>query len=314
MEVLNLPITDIGKQLDLWYGEVKKGIYARIVKKCGNRFYWENWAAKMGKIAQSFIERITLMLSKHDVSSNEYKAFEAFLKELQKNINPSISESDAIEMLAQHMITKPVFEALFEDYKFTENNVVSKSMQNMLDILESKGMEKDTQELDKFYRSVKAEIQIDNLEGKQRIIKTLYEKFFKATFPKVTEQLGIVYTPIECVDFMIKSIDDILRNEFNSCISDRGVHLLDPFTGTGTFIVRLLQSGLIKKEDLEYKYLNEIHCNEIMLLAYYVADINIEAAYHELSKEDSYLPYDGICLTDTFQLNESKNSNLIELL
>jgi predicted helicase len=171
-------------------------------------------------------------------------------------------------------------------------------------------MEKDTQELDKFYRSVKAEIQIDNLEGKQRIIKTLYEKFFKATFPKVTEQLGIVYTPIECVDFMIKSIDDILRKEFNSCISDRGVHLLDPFTGTGTFIVRLLQSGLIKKEDLEYKYLNEIHCNEIMLLAYYVADINIEAAYHELSKEDSYLPYDGICLTDTFQLNESKNSDV----
>lgn len=307
---IELSNQDISRQLDLWYGEVKKGIYARIVKKCGNRFYWENWAAKMGKIAQSFIERITLMLSKHDVSSNEYKAFEAFLKELQKNINPSISESDAIEMLAQHMITKPVFEALFEDYKFTENNVVSKSMQNMLDILESKGMEKDTLELDKFYRSVKAEIQIDNLEGKQRIIKTLYEKFFKATFPKVTEQLGIVYTPIECVDFMIKSIDDILRKEFNSCISDRGVHLLDPFTGTGTFIVRLLQSDLIKKEDLEYKYLNEIHCNEIMLLAYYVADINIEAAYHELSKEDSYLPYDGICLTDTFQLNESKNSDV----
>lgn len=307
---VELTNTDIGKQLDLWYGEVKKGIYARIVKKCGNRFYWENWAAKMGKIAQSFIERITRMLSKHETSSKEYEAFEAFLKELRKNINPSVSEEDAIEMLAQHMITKPVFEALFEDYKFSENNVVSRSMQQMLDILENKGMEKDTMELDKFYKSVKAEIQIDNLEGKQRIIKTLYEKFFKATFPKVTEQLGIVYTPIECVDFMIKSIDDILRKEFNSCISDRGVHLLDPFTGTGTFIVRLLQSGLIKKEDLEYKYLNEIHCNEIMLLAYYVADINIEAAYHELSKEDSYLPYDGICLTDTFQLNESKNSDV----
>lgn len=307
---VQLTNAEVSKQLDLWFGQLKQGIYARIVKHCGDRFYWENWAAKMGKIAQSFIERITRMLSNHDVSSNEYKAFEAFLKELQKNINPSISESDAIEMLAQHMITKPVFEALFEDYKFTENNVVSKSMQNMLDILESKGMEKDTQELDKFYRSVKSEIQIDNLDGKQRIIKTLYEKFFKATFPKVTEQLGIVYTPIECVDFMIKSIDDILKKEFNSCISDRGVHLLDPFTGTGTFIVRLLQSGLIKKEDLEYKYLNEIHCNEIMLLAYYVADINIEAAYHELSKEETYLPYDGICLTDTFQLNEHQNSDV----
>ena len=301
---------EASKQLDMFFGKVKQGIYARIVKHCGDRFYWENWASKMGKIAQSFIERITRMLGNHDVSSNEYKEFETFLKELQKNINPSISESDAIEMLAQHMITKPVFEALFEDYKFTENNVVSKSMQNMLDILESKGMEKDTQELDKFYRSVKAEIQIDNLEGKQRIIKTLYEKFFKATFPKVTEQLGIVYNPIECVDFMIKSIDDVLKKEFNSCISDRGVHLLDPFTGTGTFIVRLLQSKLIKPEDLEYKYLNEIHCNEIMLLAYYVADINIEAAYHELSKEEAYLPYDGICLTDTFQLNEHRNSDV----
>ena len=299
---------EITKELDL-FGEFKQGIYARIVQKCGDRFYWENWSAKMGKIAKSFIERIKLMLEQHSEGSKEYQAFQEFLKDLKKNLNPSVCEDDAVEMLAQHMIVRPIFDALFEEYKFSENNAVSKSMQEMLNILEGQGMEKDTRELDKFYKSVKAEIKVDNLEGKQRIIKTLYEKFFQATFPKVTKQLGIVYTPIECVDFIIHSVDDILKKEFNSSISDQGVHILDPFTGTGTFIVRLLQSNLIKPEDLRYKYLHEIHCNEIMLLAYYVADINIEAAYHELSNEKDYLPFDGICLADTFQMSEAYQTN-----
>ena len=148
------------------------------------------------------------------------------------------------------------------------------------------------------------------MEGKQTIIKNLYEKFFKGAFPLTVEKLGIVYTPVECVDFIIHSVNDILKREFSTTLSGENVHIIDPFTGTGTFITRLLQSGLIKPEDMERKYLHEIHCNEIVLLAYYIADVNIEAVYHDLVKPDHYVNYDGICLTDTFQLAESNQQTL----
>ena len=203
--------------------------------------------------------------------------------------------------------SQPVFDALFQDYNFVNNNAVSRSMHRMIEQLEEiGGFQKDTAELEQFYDSVRVNVgNIDNLEGKQTVIKNLYEKFFKGAFPLTVEKLGIVYTPVECVDFIIHSVNDILKREFNSSLSDENVHIIDPFTGTGTFITRLLQSGLIKPEDMERKYLSEIHCNEIVLLAYYIADVNIEAVYHDLMKPDHYVNYDGICLTDTFQLAES---------
>lgn len=151
---------------------------------------------------------------------------------------------------------------------------------------------------------------IDNLEGKQSIIKTLYEKFFKGAFPKTVEKLGIVYTPVECVDFIIRSVNDILKSDFGCTLSDENVNILDPFVGTGTFITRLLQSGLIKSEDLERKYRQEIFCNEIVLLAYYIADVNIESVFHELMNREKYLSYDGICLTDTFQISEHEEEKI----
>ena len=238
-----------------------------------------------------------------------------FLAGLHKNINDSISEEDAVGMLAQHMITRPVFDALFAEYQFVNNNAVSRSMQDMIEVLESEGMEMDTQVLEKFYISVKNNVSnIDNLEGKQTIIKNLYEKFFKGAFPKTVEKLGIVYTPVECVDFIIHSVEDILQSEFGTSLTEENVHILDPFTGTGTFITRLLQSGLIKKEDMERKYKNEIHCNEIVLLAYYIADVNIESVYHEIMKPEKYQNYDGICLTDTFQLNEHGDNDIFSQL
>ena len=239
------------------------------------------------------------------------EAFVEFLNGLQKNLNPSIDEGQAVEMLAQHMITRPVFDALFKDYQFVKNNAVSRSMQRMLELLESEAMEKDTEVLNKFYENVRMNVgDIDNLEGKQTLIKNLYEKFFKGAFPKTVDKLGIVYTPVECVDFIIHSVDDILRKEFDCSLSDENVHILDPFTGTGTFITRLLQSGLIRPEDLERKYKNEIHCNELVLLAYYIADVNIESVFHSLVKRDTYLPFEGICLTDTFQTTENEENVL----
>ena len=303
---------EVARQLDIQFGELQNGIYARLVEKVGDKMYWENWGKSIGEIAQKFMDRIYLLIKEN---ANAHRYFEDFLGGLHKNINDSISEEDAVGMLAQHMITRPVFDALFTEYQFVNNNAVSRSMQDMIEVLESEGMEMDTQVLEKFYISVRNNVSnIDNLEGKQTIIKNLYEKFFKGAFPKTVEKLGIVYTPVECVDFIIHSVEDILQNEFGTSLTNENVHILDPFTGTGTFITRLLQSGLIKPEDMRRKYLNEIHCNEIVLLAYYIADVNIEAVYHELMHPDKYEMYDGICLTDTFQLNEHGDNDIFSQL
>lgn len=298
---------EIAKQLEIKFGPLQDGIYAKLVEKVGDRLYWENWAKKVGDIAQKFIYRINELIK----SGKAAKEFDAFLKGLQQNINPSVDEEQAIEMIAQHMITRPVFDALFEKYRFVENNAVSRSMQKMLDLLEKEELDRDTEALANFYEDVRKNVgDIDNLEGKQSIIKTLYEKFFKGAFPKTVDKLGIVYTPVECVDFIIRSVNDILKSDFGCTLSDENVNILDPFVGTGTFITRLLQSGLIKPEDLERKYRQEIFCNEIVLLAYYIADVNIESVFHELVNRDKYLSYDGICLTDTFQISEHEEGKI----
>ena len=309
---MNIENEEVARQLELRFGTLQDGIYARLVEKVGDKMYWENWAKSVGEIAQKFIERIALLIKENDNARNYFKDF---ISGLHKNINDSIDEGQAIEMLAQHMITRPVFDALFKEYEFVNNNAVSRSMQDMLEVLESEGMEMDTAVLDKFYTSVKNNISnIDNLEAKQTIIKNLYEKFFKGAFPLTVEKLGIVYTPVECVDFIIHSVEDILQQEFNTSLTEENVHILDPFVGTGTFITRLLQSGLIKKEDMLRKYKNEIHCNEIVLLAYYIADVNIEAVYHDIMHPEKYEMYDGICLTDTFQLNEHGDNDIFSQL
>lgn len=306
-EARELENAEIARQLEIRFGELQDGMYAKLVEKCGDRLYWENWAKEIGLIAHKFIERISKLIQ----SGVHKKAFNDYLKGLQRDLNPSVDAAQAIEMLAQHIITRPVFDALFSDYKFVNNNAVSRSMQRMIDLLKEQAFDKDTEVLDKFYKSVRMNVGgIDNLEGKQTIIKNLYEKFFKGAFPLTVEKLGIVYTPVECVDFIIRSVDDILKAEFNTSLTAQNVHILDPFVGTGTFITRLLQSGLIRPEDMERKYLNEIHCNEIVLLAYYIADVNIESVFHEITHRKTYLPYSGICLTDTFQLAEKKHNEL----
>lgn len=303
---------DIARQLNIRFAEYEKNIYAKLVEKCGDRMYWENWAREIGMIATRFIERIGSLVG--DGCKYEHQ-FNEFMSGLQKNLNPSVDKGQAVEMLAQHMICRPVFDALFEEYQFVKNNAVSISMQRMLDILHDEAFEKDTVVLDSFYKSVKMNVgDIDNLEGKQTIIKNLYEQFFKGAFPKTVDRLGIVYTPVECVDFIIHSVDEILKREFHSSLTQENVHILDPFTGTGTFMTRLLQSGCIKPEDMERKYRNEIHCNELVLLAYYVADINIESVFHDITKREEYLPFDGICLTDTFQQNEGEDKDIFSML
>lgn len=292
----------------------RDAIFARMVRKVGDRRYWEDWAKDVKDIANRHVTRIRGILDGPDAAPRE--AFTGFLEGLRANLNDGISESDAIDMLSQHLITKPVFEALFEDYSFAAHNPVSQVMDAMVQVLNSYNLETEVDSLEDFYRGVRVRAEgIDSAEGKQRIITELYERFFKLAFPRAAQSLGIVYTPVQVVDFIIRAVDDVLQEHFGASISDEGVHVLDPFTGTGTFIVRLLQSGLIRPEDLLRKYTLELHANELLLMAYYIAAINIEATFHGLQVEAAddaggdaaavgYEPFGGIVLTDTFQMTE----------
>lgn len=288
-------------QLELRFEQLQNVIFARMVQKVGSKRYWEQWASDVAKIAEKHIAQINRLIAEDSKARRE---FDRFLKGLHKDINPSVSEPQAVEMLAQHIITQPVFEALFDSYAFTANNPVSKAMSKIVALLNDKIDEADRKSLEAFYSSVRRRAEgIDNAEAKQKIVVELYDKFFTIAFPKVKEQLGIVYTPVEVVDFIIHSVEHVLNEHFGRSLNDRNVKIIDPFTGTGTFITRLLQSGIIK--DIECKYKNEIFANEIVLLAYYIASVNIENVYHDLlQKTDSYTAFPGICLTDTFQLGE----------
>ncbi|MDP3345273.1 MAG: type ISP restriction/modification enzyme [Hydrogenophaga sp.] len=287
-------------------GEIEKAIYAKLVQKVGNRHHWEDWANDIAKIARTHIDRITGIVG-DPANAKERAAFNTFAGELRDDLNGSISDGEVIEMLAQHLITKPVFDALFEDYSFAQHNPMSLAMQGVLDVLQEHRLDKEADTLQRFYESVKMRAQgIDNAAGKQKIVVELYDKFFRNAFPKMTERLGIVYTPVEVVDFIIHSVAHILETEFGQTLGSKGVHIIDPFTGTGTFITRLLQSGLIAPEHLPHKYKHEIHANELVLLAYYIAAINIEAVYHSIVG-GNYQPFEGICLTDTFQMYEKED-------
>ncbi|WP_273758153.1 type ISP restriction/modification enzyme [Bartonella sp. AU55XJBT] len=299
-------------ELSFSVDELSRAIMAKIVKKCGTRDYWEDWASNIAEIAKNHITRLTAILAEPDTRSRQ--AFDQFLAELRDDLNNAVTEADAIEMLAQHIITRPVFQVLFEGYQFTRENPVSRAMQQMLDVLDEVNLDKESKDLEKFYASVKLRASgITDPQAKQRLIVELYDKFFRYAFPRTVEKLGIVYTPVEVVDFIIHSVNDVLKQEFGQTLGSSGVHIMDPFSGTGTFITRLLQSGLIKPEEMKHKFCHEIHANEIVLLAYYIAAINIETTYHGLMGGD-YVPFEGICLTDTFQLYEQEKDLISDLL
>ena len=280
-------------------------IFAKIVEKCGDRRYWESWAKDVADIFKRVVVRIKNLLANPNNSAlGDW--FDNFHAELKETINASITREDAIEMMAQHILTRPVFEALFENYNFASGNPVALALDNLRKDFGEFGLEDETRDLEDFYESVRMRAQgIDNSEGRQKVLLELYEKFFANALKKDAERLGIVYTPVEVVDFILHSADEVLREEFRRSLSDEGVHVLDPFAGAGVFLSRLLQSGLIQDSDLERKYREELHANEIVLLAYYIAAVNIEEAYRGRRGEESdYEPFGGIVLTDTFNLNK----------
>ena len=296
-------------------GKWREAIYARLVQKVGSRRYWEQWANDVANIAARHRKRLAKRVQDPEVAAE----FERFLAALRANLNDSITSESAIDMLSQHLVTKPVFDAVFDGYDFAAENPVAQVMGRMLRVLDGSNLEAETEELKGFYESVRERCTgIDNAAGKQRVITELYERFFSLAFAKTAKSLGIVYTPVQIVDFILRSVDWLARTHLGRGITDEGVHVLDPFTGTGTFIVRLLQSGLISKADLARKYASELHANEILLLAYYIAAANIEVTYRDLIRSDAppasgeegdpaqagYTPFNGIVLADTFQMTE----------
>ena len=289
--------------------------YARIVEKCGDRKYWEDWAKDVADIFARLVQRIDGLLAKPD-NEDLREWFAAFHEELKQSINDAITTDSAVQMMAQHILTRPVFEALFEGYDFAKHNPVAQALDRLRDDFGEFGLENETRDLERFYDSVRLRARgLDNSEARQKVLMELYEKFFATAMKKDTARLGIVYTPSEIVNFILASADEVLRDEFGRCLSDEGVNVLDPFTGTGIFLVRLLQSALIRDADLRRKYRDELHANEIVLLAYYIAAIHIEEAFHgRLGDDSDYEPFGGIVLTDTFNLHTDRTGFLKDWL
>ena len=290
----------------------QEAIYTKLVDKVGTRTYWEDWADDVATIAENQITRIKSLLEGADGTLRQ--EFDDFVEGLRNNLNDGITDDDAISMLSQHLITAPVFNALFENHDFITHNPVAQVMEKMVNALSRANLDTETESLEKFYESVRVRAsEVTSASGKQQVIKELYERFFRKAFKKQAEALGIVYTPVEIVDFILRAADDVSKKHFGKGLTDEGVCILDPFAGTSTFTVRLLQSGLIKPEDLARKYANELFATEIMLLAYYVSAVNIETTYNALREEAAqrngepipdYVPFTNIALADTFQIHE----------
>ena len=289
------------------FNDYKKAIQAKLVKACGEHKYWSVWASEIAEIVQTQIKRITALLQAKDSPYED--DFSNFHETLRANLNKTVTRDEAIAMLAQQLVSAPVFDALFADYQFIRNNPISKALGVLLEKLNKNIDAKDRDTLEKFYESVRRKASTNTTAAqKQQIVLQLYDNFFNIAFKETVEKLGIVYTPVPVVDFIVKSVEVALQKHFGHSLSEKGVHILDPFTGTGTFITRLLQSGIIKPKDLLYKYENEIHANEIVLLAYYIAAINIESVFHDVLGDGKFHPFDGIVLADTFQMTEEMNT------
>ena len=293
-------------QLTLLPSDWKESVFGRIVKKVGSSLYWEDWSKDIATVADRYIHLIDRLLE----DPERQGAFQEFVGALRATLNPAVDNESAVEMLAQHILTAPLFDAMFPDHSFSQQNPVSRAMNTILEMLTDHSMiENERRELDSFYRAMVERIEaVHTLAGKQEVMRTLYDRFFSQAFPRMSERLGIVFTPVEVVDFIIRSADDAMRTAFGQSLGDPGVAIIEPFAGTGTFVARLLQLGVIPPEALEHKYTSEIFANEFVLLSYYIASINIEQVYHQVRAEQSvdegYVEFPGMTLTDTFQLHE----------
>ncbi|GAA8573713.1 DEAD/DEAH box helicase family protein [Helicobacter pylori] len=279
--------------------DLANAVYNVMPTKLGDRNYWENFTKKTGNIARTLNNRLK------DIFEKNPEFFHGFLDSLKGNIHSNIKEDEALDMITSHIITKPIFDAIFGD---NIKNPISKALDKMVEKLSTLGLQGETKELKNLYESVKTEaMHAKSQKSQQELIKNLYNTFFKVAFRKQSEKLGIVYTPIEVVDFILRATNGILKKHFNTDFNDKNITIFDPFTGTGSFIARLLskENDLISDEALKEKFLNHLFAFDIVLLAYYIALINITQAAQ--NRDDSLKNFKNIALTDSLDFYEEKN-------
>ncbi len=279
--------------------DLANAVYNVMPTKLGDRNYWENFTKKTGNIAKTLNNRLK------DIFEKNPEFFHGFLDSLKGNIHSNIKEDEALDMITSHIITKPIFDALFGD---NIKNPISKALDKMVEKLSTLGLQGETKDLKNLYESVKTEAtHAKSQKSQQELIKNLYNTFFKEAFRKQSEKLGIVYTPIEVVDFILRATNGILKKHFKTDFNDKNITIFDPFTGTGSFIARLLskENGLISDEALKEKFLNHLFAFDIVLLAYYIALINITQAAQ--NRDGSLKNFKNIALTDSLDFYEEKN-------
>ena len=273
---------------------------------------WQEWARDIARLVQCYIRQLTKILGNAE-NTTLHAVFDEFSAALENDVNGPLDDNDIIEMLAQYLVTKPVFDILFESSSLIDSDPLSKALDKAFNAFKEVAEAPNTKKLDQFYQVLAQ--RASELDGKtaarQKFIAGLYDRFFSKAFPKMTDRLGIVYTPVEVVDFILHSVDDILRTEFNCSFGSQSVQILDPFTGTGIFIARLIECGLIKEEDLERVYKNELRANEVVLLAYFIAKLNIETAY-QVKNGTPYRAFSGVHFCDTFVTGEKDKSRLVD--
>ncbi len=279
--------------------DLADAVYNVMPTKLGDRKYWENFTQKTGNIARTLNNRLK------DIFEKNPEFFHGFLDSLKGNIHSNIKEDEALDMITSHIITKPIFDAIFGD---NIKNPISKALDKMVEKLSTLGLQGETKDLKNLYESVKTEaMHAKSQKSQQELIKNLYNTFFKVAFRKQSEKLGIVYTPIEVVDFILRATNGILKKHFNTDFNDKSITIFDPFTGTGSFIARLLskENDLISDEALKEKFLNNLFAFDIVLLAYYIALINITQAAQ--NRDGSLKNFKNIALTDSLDFYEEKN-------
>jgi predicted helicase len=272
---------------------------------------YEEWGKAEKRFREQLPELSTALLKVLDDAKvnnkNFQSAFSDFYQVCRSSINPNLSEKAVEEMLIQHLLTERIFRTVFHNSEFTKRNAIASEIENVILALTSHSFSREEflKRFDHFYKAIELTAStIDTFAEKQTFLNNVYERFFQGFSVKVADTHGIVYTPQPIVNFMVKSVEDILQKEFGRSLSSEGVHVLDPFVGTGNFIVRVMEE--INRSKLEHKYRHELHCNEVMLLPYYIASMNIEHQYYE--KTEDYRPFEGICLVDTFDMTERAQS------
>ncbi|EAJ6838912.1 DEAD/DEAH box helicase, partial [Campylobacter coli] len=257
--------------------ELANTLYNAIPTKLGDKGYWQSFSAKTAKIVEKLSIRLNAIFKDHP------EILEEFLTSLKENIHPNIKEDEAIDMICSHIITKPIFDILFD--KNMDDNPIGKALDEVNQKLNTFGLEmEETKSLKALYKSVEESVKLaKSQKSKQELIKNLYDTFFRSAFKKQAEKLGIVYTPMQVVDFILHSVNELLKRHFNTDFNDENVKIFDPFTGTGSFITRLLskENNLISDENFKNKYENGIFAQDIILLAYYIALINITQTGNE---------------------------------